>query len=485
MNSKSSCSEEIESNSLIPLVIDLDGTLVRTDMLWETLFLFLRKFPLSFLLPLYWLLRGKAFLKHKLASKTEIDIEKLPYESRVIEIIERERNKGRYIVLATATNITIARKIAQHLGLFDSVVATESNVNFASYTKRNFLVSNYGVKGFDYAGNSRDDLCVWDVSRLSYLVNVSPNVRRKALLIGNTVEIIQTINFNIRKWFKALRIHQWSKNTLVFIPLFASHNITNWFMTSRSLIAFIVFSFTASSVYVLNDLLDLPDDRHHQTKRYRPFANGTLSIQTGLMIVPLLLAVAFGISLLTLPILFTVGLLAYYLITLAYSVWLKRHIVIDVIALAILYTLRIIEGAAAINVESSFWILALSMFIFLSLAMVKRYAEILLSCDSKGNVGGRGYVSNDLSMIASLGASSGYVSVLVLALYIHDEHTLTLYSHPYYIWMACPLILFWVSRVWMLVHRGEMHQDPIVFALRDKISLGTIFLIMLSFWAAI
>jgi 4-hydroxybenzoate polyprenyltransferase len=276
------------------------------------------------------------------------------------------------------------------------------------------------------------------------------------------------------------------KNALIFVPLLAAHQLNQPLQVLNGLLAFLFFGLCASSVYILNDLLDLTDDRHHQSKRNRPFASGRLSIRSGLVLVPLLLLGAFGGAALLLPWQFCAVLGAYYLLTLAYSLSLKRQMTLDVIVLAALYTSRILAGAAAFNLPLTFWILAFSMFMFLSLALVKRYAELREARlkDLKDKTRGRGYYPADLDMIASLGATSGHLAVMVLALYIHEGTTVALYSHPHVIWLACPLLLFWITRVWMLTHRGQMNDDPVVFAIRDRVSqlIGALF--ALVFWIA-
>ncbi len=276
---------------------------------------------------------------------------------------------------------------------------------------------------------------------------------------------------------RAMRPHQWLKNLLVFIPLLAAHQYGDGSSVVKALFAFLIFGLTASSVYLLNDLVDIRDDRHHARKKHRPLASGRLSLLHGWLAWPLLLMLA---AVLTSPlgaglrIQFAASLAAYLLLTAAYSLKLKQIAIVDVLTLAILYTLRIIAGAAAIAVPVSFWLLSFSMFIFLSLAFIKRYSE-LWSAHAEGRSGvlrGRGYEAQDLQLVSSLGGSAGYTAVLVLALYIQDSHTASLYATPALIWLACPLLLFWISRAWLIAHRGQMHDDPIVFALKDPVSLG-------------
>jgi 4-hydroxybenzoate polyprenyltransferase len=390
------------------------------------------------------------------------------------------------IVLATASHVSLAERIAEHLQLFDLVLASNANRNLSGNNKRDLLVAHYGEGGFDYIGNSKDDLPIWTVSRQAYVVNPDPGVEGRVKAMAQVEPTLRTNTASLRDWRRAMRLHQWLKNALIFVPLLASHRFTQFDLMRDGVFAFFCFGLCASSVYILNDLLDLCDDRHHRSKCNRPFASGRLSIKAGLIAVPTLLLAAFGAALLLLPWQFSAVMAAYYALTLAYSLQLKRLMAVDVIVLAMLYTSRIIAGVAAFNLTLTFWILAFSMFIFLSLAMVKRYAELR---DARVRevttmARGRGYYPGDLDMIASLGASSGYLAVMVLALYIQDAKTTALYVTPHVIWLACPLLLFWVTRVWMLTHRGLMNEDPVVFAIRDRTSqlIGAVFLLM--FWIA-
>ena len=471
-----------------PLVIDLDGTLLKTDLLLESGLAFLRSHPSQFFLPLKWLFSGKAYLKEQLAKIIPNDAAHLPYNDQLLSFIQAEKSKGRQIVLATASHKIYAEKIASHLNLFDRVLATEGNINLSAAAKRDKLVNEYGEKGFDYAGNSQDDLPALSAARQAYLVNPGRGVEKKAQTFGNLQQTISANAPQAQTWRKALRLHQWLKNFLIFAPLLASHQLVNFNLLYNCLLAFFLFGCCASSVYLLNDLLDLPDDRHHHSKRHRPFASGTLSIQSGLAAFFALLALAlFGAGWL-LPWKFSAALGFYFALTLFYSFALKRRLAADVIALAMLYTLRIIAGIYACSLALTFWMLAFSMFIFLSLALVKRYAELLRDAehnDKLEKTRGRGYCPGDLEMISSLGAASGYLSVMVLALYIQDQSIITLYKHPKWIWLACPIVLYWVSRIWLLTHRGQMHDDPIVFAMKDRISLLVAALFGAIFWLAV
>lgn len=469
-----------------PLVIDLDGTLLRSDLLIESWLAFLRDQPHRLLAPLQWLIQGKAILKRELAHATELDASVLPYDTAVLDLIATERCKGRRVVLATASHRTLAERVATHLALFDQVIATDAQRNLSAGTKRDALVEAFGHQGFDYAGNSASDLPVWSAARRAYLVNASASTERRARAVGNVSRVLCPHPPGIGDWIAELRLHQWLKNLLIFVPMLAAHRYADLRLALDALLAFLCFGLCASSVYILNDLLDLREDRHHVHKRTRAFASGRLSVQSGLAVFPTLLAASFAIALWRLPLAFTAGLAAYYVLTLAYSMALKRRMVIDVIALAVLYTLRIVAGGIGLGIPLSFWLLGFSMFMFLSLAFAKRYAELfhMQTQGSAEKIRGRGYFPGDLQMIASLGAAAGYIAVMVLALYINDARTTQLYRQPEFIWLACPLLLTWISRVWMLAHRGTMHEDPVIFAVRDRTSLALGAAIALVLWAA-
>lgn len=471
-----------------PLVVDLDGTLLKSDMLLETGFAFLRKRPLRFYQPLLWLLRGgKAHLKANLAEHVFVEVANLPFNQAVLEWLREEKAQGRSLILATATHRSYAEQIGAHLGLFDQVLATDRTINLSAERKRDALVAVFGEEGFDYVGNSREDLVVWEAADAAIVVDPELGVARRAEAVANSVKLIETRNGSAKAWLKQLRVHQWLKNLLIFVPLVAAHQVRSLPLLLNTTLAFFFFSLCASSVYLLNDLLDLNEDRSHPRKRFRPFAAGTLSLKSGIIAFPILLLTAFVGSFVLLPPMFSAGLALYYALTLGYSLILKRVVIIDVVTLAALYTIRIIAGSFATGLALTFWLLAFSMFMFLSLALVKRFAELRMARAKGGDekISGRGYYPSDLEMLSSMGAASGYLSVMVLALYIQDSSTSHLYSHPKFIWLACPLLLFWISRTWMLTHRGHMHDDPVVFAVKDRISLLTGALMLLAFWLAV
>ena len=465
-------------------VVDLDGTLIKTDLLYETSLEFIRDNPFKIFTLIFWLLKGKSVLKHKLASVSKLDITLLPYNKNVIELINKKRVEGSFITLASASNKILVDQIASHLGLFDEVVASDYDLNLSGKFKRDILVKKYGSINFEYIGNSRDDLPIWIEASKPIVINSKSIVKALSRSDINSYELVDSDKSN--DWLKAIRLHQWAKNILVFVPLFLSHQYINLHLLIAGFQAFILFGFCASSVYVLNDLLDLQDDRKHTYKKFRPFAAGNLSIKSGLLVSILLLFLSFALSILMLPLIFVFWLFIYYILTLVYSVLLKRYVVIDVVTLSILHTLRIIAGAMALNIELSFWLLAFSMFIFLSLAMAKRYAELyeLKSTNINEKVHGRGYLASDKQIIASFGTASGYISVLVLALYLNDADTIKYYSNLEIIWFLCPLLLTWISRIWLLSTRGLMNEDPVIFAMHDKFSLYIFAILGILFFIA-
>lgn len=467
------------------LVVDLDGTLIYTDMLIENIFLFLRHYPLYFFKLFVWVLKGKLNLKKNLASQILPEVESLPYNKALLGWLKNKKQEGYTLTLATASDQRIAQKISDHLGIFEQVLGSENN-NLSSNNKKMTLVDLFGFKNFEYIGNSKDDLAVWEAASVIHIVNPTPSLLKSAQNLGIIGEIFNN-PISLRTIFKALRVHQWAKNILIFVPLLTSHRLFELALLWNAFIAFIAFGACASSVYLLNDLLDLPDDRRHSTKCKRPLAAGTLPIRYALILMPTLLFSAFILAFLLLPIEFTITLAIYYLLTLSYSLWLKRIVMLDVITLAILYTIRVIAGVAATTETVTFWILAFSTFIFLSLAFVKRYTELfnIRQIEEQQKAHGRGYYAGDFELLASLGGASGYISVLVLALYINEATKTQLYHSPEWMWLACPLLLYWISRIWLLAHRGKMHDDPIVFALRDKISRWTGGLFIVVFVIAI
>ena len=463
------------------LVVDLDGTLIHTDMLHESALKLFREHPLQTLgIPL-WLRAGKAVLKARLAERIHLDPKTLPYNQPLLDWLESERASGRRLVLCTASDQKIARQIATHLGIFDEVIASDGQDNVAGERKAAALVERYGKKGFDYAGNSSTDLAVWAHARRAIVVNGKTGLTDRASAISELAEVFPPARQGLSAWRRVLRVHQWLKNILLFVPLLAAHDLTNLHAWGALLLAFVAFSLCASSVYIANDLMDLESDRLHPRKRKRPFAAGLVPAWKGVLLAPVLLVASLGLGW-QVGTAFLSWLLLYFSLTCVYSWRLKRLLLIDCLTLAMLYTLRIVAGAAAIGQPLSFWLLAFSIFLFLSLAFVKRYAELRLYRKGSGSLHGRGYHSDDAPIVQMMGIVAGYAAVLVLALYVNSDAIVALYEHPRLVWGAVPVVLFWVSWVWMRAHRGEMHDDPLVFAIKDRTSLaaGAAFAIVLA-----
>jgi len=457
--------------STLPLIIDLDGTLIHTDMLHESALRTLRDKPVEVLRIPFLLARGKAVLKRRLAQHGEFDAASLPYNTALLEWLRQERSSGRKLILCTASDQSIANAIADHLGVFDEVMASDGTVNLAGKNKADALVQRFGQAGYDYAGNSHADLPVWRSARRAVVVNAPPDLARRAANCCEVERSFAAPGAGFTAWRRVLRVHQWLKNLLLFVPLFAAHQFTDPANWMPLLLAFIAFSLCASSVYIANDLLDLESDRQHPRKRNRPFASGHVPAWQGVLCAPLLLAASAGVA-------WQVGggffawLSGYFLLTCAYSWLLKRLMLVDCVTLALLYTLRIIAGAAALSMPLSFWLLAFSVFLFLSLAFVKRYAELQVQVlHGKKKAHGRGYYTTDAPLIQMLGVCAGYAALVVLALYLNSEAVVMLYRTPEIVWGAVPVMLFWVSWMWMQAHRGHMHDDPLVFAVKDKASL--------------
>ena len=460
-----------------PLVVDLDGTLLAGDMLFETANEYVSGAPWRAVVLAVRLPSGRARTKEFLAERTTPDVAVLPYNDDVVRFVREQRATGRRIVLATATNQAIAERIAEHLGLFDEVLGSTAADNLKGTAKAEVLVRTFGEGGFVYVGDSAADLAVWRVAAGAVVVSSRPGFVEQVRRVAAVEAVIPKPRHRpLRALAGALRPHQWTKNLLVFIPLLASHRFDVPLDLARAGLAFALFSLVASAVYVLNDLMDVAQDRHHSRKRRRPFASGALPLWAGWMLWPALLVLAAVGAALLLPPGFLLALAGYFALTLGYSLVLKRRAMWDVLALAVLYLARLIAGAVAIGVEVSFWLLCFAMFFFLSLALVKRYNELRedrtlpASPDGPTKIRGRGYFATDLPLVESMGPAAGYVSALIVALYVYDDSTASMYATPQFLWITVPLLLFWISRVWLIAHRGEMHDDPVVFAIRDRTS---------------
>ena len=457
-----------------PLVVDLDGTLIRSDLLVESFLSLAGADPAAALRTLGALRGGKAAFKAAVADAARVDVTTLPFDDDVLALVREARAAGRETHLASASDARYVRAVAAHLGLFDGAEGSHAGRNLSGEAKAELLAARFGERGFDYVGDAPVDAAVWRRARTAYAV--APSARLLSRLARQGVALAPvgvragggTVG-GARALLKAMRPHQWLKNLLVFAPLAAGHDFSPATLAA-ALAAFVAFSLTASSVYLLNDLLDLRSDRAHARKRLRPFASGRAPLLHGLMLAPVLLAAAALIAAF-LPWRFGATLAGYYALTLVYSLALKRVMTVDVVTLACLYGARLVGGGYATDVSLSPWLEALAVFLFLSLALVKRAGELAdRAAAGEGDPAGRGYRLTDLPVVESMAAASGYTAVLVLALYFNSPAVDALYRAPHRLWLICVVVLYWVSRMLMKAHRAEMHDDPLVFAVRDRAS---------------
>lgn len=472
---------------MIPLCVDLDGTLVKSDTSFESFLLILKKNPCYLFLILFWLCKGRAHLKQQLAKKVAPDPEHLPYTQSFLTFLREEFNKGRKLILVTGANYSTAAKISAYLKIFSSVLASNESMNLTGHNKCQALTAQFGAKAYDYAGNSVIDLPVWQQARKALVVNATTSVLKKAQQSANVSQVFASKNNHLKHFLKAIRIHQYVKNLLLFIPLFVGHRDFSLSLLASSMLAFCCFCLISSSIYLFNDLLDIEADRKHTTKKYRAFAAGELSIVNGFIFILIFFAMGIFFSL-SLSIYFTAALVSYYFIGIIYSFYFKRVFLLDVLVLAVLYTIRIIAGMAVVGAGYSDWLLLFALFFFLSLAFVKRYSELYdAQQETKIKLAGRNYSVTDIKKIAWLGKISGYLSVLTLAFYISTERAKFLYAYPKLLWLVCLLLFIWIFRVWLLAGKGCIRQDPVIFALKDKTSLTiglmtTCLVLIATFW---
>jgi 4-hydroxybenzoate polyprenyltransferase/phosphoserine phosphatase len=449
-----------------PLVVDLDGSLVRTDTMVECIMALMRQ-PVRLLRALCQWRHGRARLKQALAAEAMLDAAQLPYNDELVAYLKEQQAAGRVLVLATGADRRIADAVATHLDLFDQVLASDGDRNLTGSAKLAAIRQTVGTP-FSYVGDSRKDLRVWCDAASGICVNTRPKVSRAAARMTTIERTFMPAMSWRRALVRALRPHQWAKNLLVFVPLAAARAIGDVHGWADALLIFVAFCCTSSGIYLINDLSDLSADRRHPNKRRRPFASGTLPLHLGLIAAPALLLVGLGLSAAVDAL---SVLISYALLSCAYSLWLKSRSLIDVFTLAALYGLRLLAGGAATGYHVSLWLLAFSSFLFLGLAMVKRVAELMIMPPGeKRAAAGRGYSPSDLPIVQLMGVASSFIASLVLALYVQNELISAASRRPTLSWIIVPLILFWQCRIWLATSRGEMHDDPIVFAARDWVS---------------
>ena len=448
-----------------PLCVDLDGSLVKIDTLHQTLFLLLRRKPASILRIPGWLLKGKAHLKDQVMRRVELDASALPYNSKLLTWLRKEHAAGRKLVLATASNYRTANAVSEHLGLFEEILASNETTNLRHGAKLAAIKERF--PSFGYVGNDKADFPIWDAADQIVLANPSTAAKKGYAVKAGHIFVEQRPALGMI--VKAMRCQQWLKNILLFTPMLLAHRFGDPGAWIQSAIAFFAFGFAASSIYILNDLFDLSADQHHPRKCKRPFAAGDLSIATGSLMIPLLVAASLFLGML-LPLAFLLVLIAYFVLTTLYSWWLKQVAIADVLMLALLYSMRIVAGSVATATAASGWFIEFSIFLFLSLALVKRTSELremAQGAEENHAQRERGYRIADLPLLTGFGAASGYIAVFVFTMYLNSEKVSELYSRPQFLWAFCPLLLYWITRIWHLAWCGEVDDDPLAFAARD------------------
>jgi 4-hydroxybenzoate polyprenyltransferase len=451
--------------------VDLDGTLVKSDTLVDSLLVMVRTHPLDLLKVPGWIAQGKAKLKAEVTRRVTLNVAHLPYNKPLMAFLEQQHGRGRKLYLATGADTTLAVRIAQHTNLFEGVLASDGKTNLTGTNKLDSFERHFPEQGFDYIGNARPDVPLLAAAKQAMVAN--PDGALTAAMRAGKFQVAQRFDDKAstgRTLRKALRVHQWAKNALIFVPLVLAHTFRSLPLV-HAVIAFACFSLCASATYILNDLLDIEADRRHPRKRYRPFASGDLAAKSGVVISGSFLLLSFAAAFLLSP-----GFLAYlalYLVTtLSYSFYFKRIVLVDVLLLSGLYTIRLLAGAAAAQVLISPWLAGFSIFLFLSLAMVKRFSEMQnLRTAGQAPSNGRGYLISDIEQLRAFGTAAAYASVVVFSFYISSLDVLKLYRHPQRLWIITPLMIFWLSRVWLLASRGELDEDPVIFAVTDKPSL--------------
>jgi len=463
-------SDDFAAHPEPPLCVDLDDTLLQTDLVYETLLGLVKRSPASLLLLPFWLLRGRAHLKREIVRRSLFSVERLPLRRPLLDWLEAEHARGRRLILVTAADETLARRFRDQLGLFSEVLASNGAVNLKGPVKARRLMERFGERGFDYAGDSRADLAVWRHARRAVVVSDSQRFIANVNSLAPVEAAFPRATGGFSALLKACRIHQWAKNVLVFVPVLTSHRIGDMRALLFGAVGFVSFSLLASSVYLLNDLLDLEADREHPAKQKRALASGLVSIPAAVGLCLGLLITGLALGFLCGP-LFLLFVGVYLAGNVAYSAWFKRVVMLDVVILACFYTLRLLAGGAATGIGVSDWLLAFSVFFFFGLAMVKRYSELRELAVEEGAMPiGRGYFRSDLEPIGTFGVASGMISVLVLVLYVMSPEVRLLYRHPTVLLLLCPLFLYWITRLWFKANRREVPQDPVVFALTDRTS---------------
>jgi 4-hydroxybenzoate polyprenyltransferase len=466
------------------LCVDLDNSLVATDLLWESILAAVKHSPMVLLLVPFWLMRGRAYLKARLAERAELRSDLLPYRTEVVSYLRAEKEAGRSVWLVSACDNRLAKDVSLYLGLFDQVVSSDGRRNLKGSAKAKFLEQKFGRGGFSYLGDARSDVVVWEKAASALVVSASDSLVRQAAQLTDLEKHFKVSRGRLKDILHALRLHHWSKNILLLLPILLAHQFQVRLLL-REAVAFVCFGLAASGVYVINDLFDIQSDRQHPWKSARPFAAGALSMRAGVF---LFLLLCFGSvvsgGLLLGP---AAGLLllCYCTLSISYSLALKRIVLADVFVLASFYTFRILTGGWIAPVRLSAWFMAFSGLFFFSLAAAKRYSELVHAQELilSGN-SGRSYRVGDRALLSELGVGSAFAAIVIFCLYTQSPDVRALYARPSFLLAVAPLVLYWIARLWLRAHRGELDEDPILLAMKDPVSycvgLGIVALVGMS-----
>jgi 4-hydroxybenzoate polyprenyltransferase len=463
-------SDPVPATRVPPLCVDLDGTLLKTDTLWETAIAQWKAHPWKCLLFPFWLLQGRARLKQKLAEGVTLDCSSLPYTPELLDHLREQHAAGRKLILVSACDRAVGEQIAQHLGIFSEIITSDGKTNLKAETKARVLTERFGPRGFDYAGNEHADIPVWEAARERLVVNAPKPLTRHLAQESKPLHTFGSSPSMLRSLVRATRCYQWSKNVLVFVPVITAHAYLQAPAIAGAAAMFLAWCLVASGIYVTNDLLDLEADRRHPTKRRRPFASGNLPLSLGLVLGPALLVIGCTAAAF-ISTACAVALISYVCFSMAYSFHLKKRPLVDVFVLAFLYTIRVVGGGVASGYPVTMWLLAFTGFLFLGLAFLKRCAELVrIQALGRIHLGSRGYGVADLVVLQMFGVASAFIAIVVFALYLNSSVAVSQYRWPGALWGVGPCLLFWLCRLWLATGRGEMHDDPIVYSIRDWVS---------------
>ncbi len=468
------------NNSLETICVDLDDTLLLSDSLLESILILLKRNPLNIFLVLMWMMKGISFFKNAVATHTQLDPEHLNYNSDVIKRIKEYKQQGYPIYLVTGASELIANSIADHLKLFDGVLASTKLTNLTGTNKARACIENFGENRFIYLGDCKKDLKVWKFSKKIICVSNSQSLIKRFRVLNKDIEIIARAKPKLKDYLKAIRVHQYAKNVLLLLPIFLNKDFFALPLWQAAALAFIAFCLTCSAVYIINDLYDLKADRQHKIKYRRGFASGLIPIKHGLFLFTAFIILSIGVQLVLHNSLFSIAIGLYFILSIAYTQWLKQIAILDVMVLTVLYTIRIVAGMLLLNEPLSHWFLSFSIFFFLSLSYLKRYIELSAMHPSENKIPGRGYQQQHHLFVKINGLATGCLSVVIFLLYIASTKAQHIYADSSLLYIAAFAIFYWLQRIWLLSADGKVHSDPVLFAVKDKVSYAVAFICIIA-----